>query len=67
MTYTNDQKEQHLDQLYEWVEKEKWSDIMDYCAGEVSTLDDDLPEAVEYYIENNLDKLWSEYFNSISI
>ena len=55
-------KEQHIDQLVDWVQAEKWDDVIDYCNGEVSTLDDDLEAALEYYIEANSEALWTEYF-----
>jgi hypothetical protein len=63
MKITEKLKDKHIDALYDWVEKEKWDDVIDYCNGEVSTLDDDLEDALIYYVESNEDQLFEEFFN----
>ncbi len=63
MTYTNDLKEQHLDQLFDWVLDKKYNEAMDWCAEYPLHADDDCERIVEIYIEDNEDKLWEEYFS----
>ena len=62
MSYTNDLKDQHLDQFFEWVGDNKFDEINFESCG---TFDDCYEEDVQSYIEENADELWKEYFESL--
>ncbi len=66
MSYTNDLKEQHLDQLWEWVYEKKYNEAMDWCAEYPLHADDDCEKIIEIYMEENAEALWEEYFNLIA-
>jgi len=61
MTYTNDYKEDHIDELYDWVMEEKHDDINLHCCG--MFFEDNYEESIDSYIEENADELWKEFLN----
>lgn len=62
MSYTNDYKEQYLDQFVDWVAENKFDDM---CS-QMCVIEDHYEEALEYYIEQNSEELWAEYFNKFA-
>ena len=65
MTYTNDLKSQHEDQLVDWVMDKKFDDMCDYCNGDVFVHEDNYEAMIEYYMEENMEALWEEYFDQL--
>lgn len=61
MSYTNDYKEEHIDELYDWVMDNKHDDINDYCCG--MFFEDNYEESVDSYIQEHAGKLWEEFLN----
>jgi len=59
--YTDYYKEQHIDDLYEWV-MDKKHDEMNYWAQGIF-FEDNYEDVVEGYVEDKLDELWQEYFH----
>lgn len=62
--YTDEQKEQHIDDLYDWVMENKHAEMNFYHKGMM--FKDSYEECVEAYIEDNADELWEEYIKETS-
>ena len=67
MSYTNDYKEQHIDQLYDWVMDTKYDDAVEWTNGSGYHADDDFQEIIDVYIQDNSTDLWQEFFNTFGI
>ena len=65
MSATNDFKEDHMDEFYEWVADKKYEEACDWCNGLPMHQDDDFEEIIETYAEENSDDLWKEFTNTL--
>jgi len=66
MTSTNDLIEENLDSFYEWVGDKKYSDAVDWCAGDYGYHGDDDSETImELYVEANSEELVNEFINQL--
>jgi hypothetical protein len=62
MSYTNDWKEQNIDQLFEWVGENKFDEINFHACG---TFKENFEDDVESYISDNEKELWEEYIKTL--
>jgi len=58
MTYTNDWKELHIDELFDWVSENKFDEINYHAEG---TFKESYEDDVSAYIQDNADDLWKEF------
>jgi hypothetical protein len=65
MSQTNDFKDKHLDQFYDWVADNKYEQALDYCQPTTLHADDDSERIIEIFIEACEDQLWPEYISTL--
>jgi len=58
-------KEDHCDQLCEWVMDKKFDDMNRWAEGIL--FEDNYEEILEDYMLDNMDELWEEYFKEFKI
>jgi len=61
MSYTNTWKEDHIDDLFDWVMDNKYDEAVSWSEGGCYHADDDFQEIIESYVEDNVEELWKEY------